>query len=231
MRRAFTLVEVLIVIGILGGGFVAWKTGLMPGSTKRAKASTAATTALVQANDNQGAAAAASVVKIGEANAEAPDSPSKRFVAEEVPLTLTLLPAPDSKALVEAERRKVAVMEGRLDEARRLYETAAKTAERLQKEKDEAIAARQAADLAIEKAAAAEQARTMQAFGFGVVAFIALAAFVYVKLFYISPDVGGKIIASIKGGASPAQAFTDLLAPRQYSIIRKARKLATEPSD
>lgn len=65
MRRAFTLIEVLIVVGLLGGGFVAWKTGLMPGSTKRAKTSTATTAALLQANDNQGAAAAASVVKIG----------------------------------------------------------------------------------------------------------------------------------------------------------------------
>lgn len=230
--RASISVAVIVAVALLGvGGLWIAKPSIFGGASKRAADSTAATAALEKAVDAQASAAAASVVKIAEANAAAPESPSRAFIGQETTVTLSRLPAPDPRALLEAEKRRAAVMEGRLDEARRLYEQAAKVSEKLQRERDEAIAARRAADLALEQAAAAEHARRMQAIGAGLLAALALAAFVYVKAFHVSPATLGEIAADIRRGVKPIQAMTDNLAPRQYARVRNAAKLATEPID
>lgn len=165
MRRGFTTLEIVAAVAVVG--FVAWLglPKLFHGSSRRANKSTEATQQLVVATTAQGSAVAASVTKIAEANSEAPASPSKDFIGQEATLALSQLPAPDPKALLEAERRKVAVMQGRLEEARDLYSSAALRADRLQREVEEALEARRQADLALEKAAAAERARTLQALG------------------------------------------------------------------
>ena len=123
-RRAAALtgVEVIVALALLAG--VAWfaKPSLFPGQSKRAAASTQATAAVEATTNAQGASAAASVAKIGEANAAAPASPARDFIGREVPMALSRLPAPDPQALLEAEKRRVDVMQGRLYEARRLYE-------------------------------------------------------------------------------------------------------------
>lgn len=232
--RAMTGVEIAVVLAVLAG--ITWlaKPSLFPGHSRRAEQSTEATARLEAATSAQGGTAAASVAKIGEANAAAPESPSRAFIAAEVPLTLSLLPAPDPTALIEAERRKSAVMEGRLDEARRLYDSAAAKADRLQRERDEALAARQAADLALEKAAAAEHARTMQAIGIGALALLLGAGWLYVKFNGISPSVAGKIIADYRAGTPITTAFDTYLSPRIQNLVNREAKLATtlppEPS-
>ena len=230
--RAMTGVEIIIVvaaIGVIGAWIV--KPKLFPGDSRRAAQSTAATAALVAATDAPAAVAAASVAKIAEANAVAPASPSRDFISQEAPLALTLLPAPDPTALLEAERRRSAVMEGRLDEARRRYESAAKESADLRRERDAAIAARQAADLAIEQAAAAEHARTMQAIGAGVLALLAAGAWLYTRIYSISPATLGSVAADIRSGANPISALNEHLAPRLHARVRRAAQLATDPKD
>lgn len=221
--------EVVVAVAVLGA-VAAWfaKPGWFSGDSKRAKQSTVATAKVEAATQAQGAAVAASVVKIGEANAEAPASPSRDFIAKEVPLALTQLPAPDSRELIAAEKRKVAVMEGRLEEARKLYEAAAKSAETLQRERDDALAARRAADSALERAAAARDARTRQAFGAGAVAFLALAAFAYAKIFGVGVGTLGSIAADIRAGRDPLGAMDTHLGPRLHARVRRAAKLAAE---
>lgn len=231
MRRGMTGIEVLAALALLGA--VAWwvKPSLFPGQSKRAAASTQATAAVETATNAQGASAAASVAKIGEANAVAPASPSKDFISREIPMALSRLPAPDPQALLEAERRRVAVMEGRLDEARRLYETAAKQSEKLQRERDEALAARRAVDLQLEQAAAAEHARTTQAIGAALVALLLLAGWIYTKVYSVGPDTLGKIAADVRAGIKPIAALNTHLAPRLHTKVRRAAKLAAEPKD
>jgi hypothetical protein len=170
--RALTGIEVaagIAVVGLLG-----WL--LLPkvfhGASRRANQSTQATAELLEAQRAQGASAAASVAKA---------SPVRDFIAQEVPVALSQLPAPDPKALIEAERRKVAVLEGRLEEARDLYSSAALRAERLQKDLAEAVEARQRADLALEQAAAAERARTIQAGAAVLLAVLIGAAWLWLK--------------------------------------------------
>ncbi len=233
--KGVATVIVIVVVAILGmGGAWLAKPSWFPGASKRAANSTKATEELVKATDTQGAFAAASVVKIGEANAIAPESPAKSFIAQEVPHTLSLLPAPDPKALIEAERRKAAVLEGRLDEARRLYEASAKEAAKLQREKDEALEARRNADLAHEKAAAAEHAKTLQMMGLGAIAFLLLAGWAYTKFYSISPAKIGGILADIRAGVSPTQAFdthiNSWLHPQINREVRLATPVATDPA-
>jgi hypothetical protein len=122
-------------------------------------------------------------------------------------------------------------MEGRLDEARRLYDASAKQAERLQRERDEALAARRSADLALEQAAAAEHARTVQAMVAALVALLAGAAWLYARFYSISPSSLGKVTADIRGGANPIAALDTHLAPWLHARVRRASQLATHPDD
>ena len=230
-RRGLTGVEVVVALAVLG--LVTWviKPSLFPGAAKRAAQSTQASAKLEEATTAQGAAAAASATKIGEANAEAPASPSKTFIAGEVPVLLSRLPAPDARELLAAEKRRAAVMEGRLDEARRLYEAAAKDSTRLQRERDEALAARHRMDLELERAAAAEHARTVQAMVAAGVALLLLAGWVYSRIYSIGPDTLGRIAADVRAGANPIAAMDLHLAPRLHAAVRRASKLASEPID
>jgi len=225
-KKGFAVAGVLVALAVVA--VVGWiaKPELFPGNSRRAAQSTQATAKVEETTQAQGAAAAASVAKIGEANADAPASPSRDFIAREVPVALSRLPAPDPLALLEAEKRRAAVMEGRAEEARKLYEAAAKQSARLQTERDEALAARHAADAALEKAAAAEHARTMQAAGAGVLALLCLAAFAYSKLYGIGGGTLGAIVADIRGGTAPTQAFDTHLAPRMHARVARAAKLA-----
>lgn len=226
-QKALTGVEVVVALAVIFGAIWLVKPSLLPGASRNAAQSTAATAKVEETTNAIGAAAAASVVKIGEANGMAPISPSKDFIGQEVPFLLSRLPAPDAKSLLEAEKRRSAVMEGRLQEAQALYESAAKAAAKLQTERDEAIAARRTVDLKLETAAAAEHARTMQFIGAVVILLIVSAAFLYIKIYHISPSTLGVMAAEIRAGGSPIQVMTDNLAPRQYASVQKAAKLAT----
>jgi hypothetical protein len=225
-RKGMTGVEVLVALAVIAAVTFVAKPSLFPGHSKRAAVSTETTARLEAATQAQGGTAAASIVKIGEANAGAEPSRSRDFIAREVPLALSLLPSPDPAALLEAEKRRVAVMEGRLDEVLRLYETATSKAERMQQERDEALAARRAADLALEKAAAAEHARTLQAMGAGIVAVLALALFAYAKLYGISLSTAGRIAADHKAGMPLITALDTHLAPRLHAQVNRAARLA-----
>lgn len=240
-NRGTVLVEVLVVLLLLGGGLFVAKPDLIPGTESyRAKKSAQSTTQLSTAITNadtaaqkQGAEVAAGLVAIERANDLAPASNSKNFIGQEVPHLRTLLPSPDPKALIEAEKRRTAVMEGRYEEAKRLYEDAAAKAAQLIKERDTAIAARnqaeyrrQLADQALLEAAAAAHARTVMALGVGAVCLVLLAAYIWLKFNSVSlPDMG-KIVADVKAGANPIQAFDTFVDARLHKKIQREAKLA-----
>jgi hypothetical protein len=229
--RGEATVLVVVIVAVIGLATWIFKPALFGGASKRAAQGTQATAQLEAAHAAQGAAAAASVAKIGEANTAAPASPARDFITQEVPVALARLPSPDPAELLAAEKRRSAVMEGRLDEARRLYEQSAKTSARLQAERDEALAARRAADLAHEQAAAAEHARTVQLLGAGVVVVLIGAAWLYTKVYSIGPHTIGAIAADIRAKVDPLKALDTHLAPRLHARVRKAAKLSTEPTD
>jgi hypothetical protein len=192
---------VLLAVVLLGGG--AWglsKTKFFSKRSQQAETSKETTEALLAAKDKQGAVAAASVVKIGEANTVAPSSPSRSFIGREVAVALASLPAPDADALMAAERRKVAVLEGRLVEADRLYGDAMKRADEYQREAARAIAAKRASDLALVEAAAAERGAEQQAFWFMLMAGAAGALYLWTKLSHVSPLSLSRVAQDIRSG-------------------------------
>lgn len=216
---------VLLIVGLLGlGGWGLSKTKWFNRESKRAKTSTETTADLIAAKDKQGAVAAASVVKIGEANAVAPESLSRAFIAREVPVALASLPAADIDALMQAERRKLAVMEGRLVEADRLYGDAMKRADEYQQAATRAIAAKRASDLALEQAASEARGAEQQAFWLTLVAIAAAALYVWSKLTHVSPGSLARAVADIRSGAGekdPAiQAIDSVTTPLQQWATR-----------
>jgi hypothetical protein len=226
--RAAIPVLVLWAVGLLAGLLLV-KPKMFNGDSRRAKASVEATAKLEKATDAQGAAAAASVVKIGEANAAAPDSPAKNFIAQEVPAALAKLPAPDPQALLEAERRRSAVMEGRAEEAARLYGLESAKSAELKRQLAAALADRRAADSAISEAAAARLAAERQQAVWTVIAGLAAALWLYARAFSISTASAGAIAADVRAGVPPIQALDTHLAPWLHASVNRAARLATPP--
>ena len=213
---------VVVAVGALVGLWAMPK--FFHGASRRANASTVATAKLEDATKAQGAAAAASVAKIGEANAMAPESPAKEFIADEVPLALTFLPTPDPEKLLEAERRRAAVMEGKYEEAKALYADAYKRAEKLQAERDKALADRRAADIALEKAAAAEHAGLIRQIILGIIVVLVAAGWVWARVNGLSLK---NLIAwayQVRQNEDPIAAMDGKLSPRLQQII--AEKVA-----
>lgn len=181
-QKGMTGIEIAVALAVLGalGWFAAPK--VFHGASRRAENSAQATQALEQATQAQGASAAASVAKIGEAAAMAPDSPAIDFIRQETPVALAKLPAPDAQALLDAERRRAAVMEGKFELAKSLYVQAFERAEKLQVERDRALEARRRADVALQEAAAAERASLIQAMVLTVVAIVVLGLWAWARV-------------------------------------------------
>lgn len=192
-----TLAALLVVAFVGVGALWLSKPRKLDGESRRAAAGIEATAQLeaahkaeLAAKDAQAATAAASVAQIGVAAADVPASPAADFIRREVPVAAASLPKPDPAALLAAEQRRLAVMEGRLAEADRLYRGAYADAQRLaervakvERERDEAQAARDAADRKIAEAAAANLALTRQSrLQWAGLALLAVAAlWVWVK--------------------------------------------------
>jgi len=231
--RAEISLALLIVIGLVTGGGIAWFGPKLWGSSKRAKQSTqataqleAATQARIEADRARHASAAAGVATIGRATADLPESPATEFVRAEVPAIMAKLPAPDPLALLEAERRRVAFMEGQRDFARSLYaEESARSSELLKQvaQKDAALKKaqdeRERVDLAIEKAASAELAERRQKFVLiGIVGLVA-AGWTWSRLNGLSLKNLTMWARQVQDGEDPIAAMDGKLSPRLQKLI------------
>ena len=227
-NKGVTGIEIALIVAVVGalGWFAAPK--IFHGASRRADNSAKATEQLEQATNAQGASAAASVTKIGEAAGMAASSPAIDFIRREVPVALASLPTPDPRAILRAEQRRVAVMEGKLDEARRLYEVEAKRAAKLQEERDEALAARRQADVALQEAAAAEHAATVQAMAAGGLALIALALWAWAKLNGFSTRTVGQMAADIRAGDKPTEVIDRYVPVRLWPKVKREAQLHTD---
>jgi prepilin-type N-terminal cleavage/methylation domain-containing protein len=226
-KSAFTLIEIVVVVALLGAAATWLAPKVFHGDSRRAKQSQEATADLLDAQKAKEGNIAASVVVIGQANAEAPASPSKEFIAREVPLALSQLSAPDAIALLEASERKKAVMEGQLKQADKLYGQATAKVEDLVKKLAEAEEQRKASDLAISEAAAYKLGaeRTKMMLGAGIAVLVLVAA--YLKFYGISQATMGRIAADARSGVPVIQAIDAHLAPWLHSNVNKHARLNT----
>lgn len=224
-QSGFAVLEYFAVAAIIAiaGYFVAPK--LFDGASRRADQSVEATKALEDANRAQGAFVAASITSIQRANSDAPESPSKAFIGLESGLALSGLPSPDYKALLESEKRRVAVMEGRIEEISGLYEKAGKRLSELQKERDEAVLQRQAIDQKLVEAAAVSRGKDQVIVAMGLLALLLLCVTVYMKFFGINSATLGLMAADIRSGTPPIIAMDTHLAPWMLKKVQKHAKL------
>ena len=241
-RRGEVATVALLCVAVVGLAAFIFKPRRLDGESRRADAGKAATAEVVAtvaavdaATEAKGAAAAASLAQIGTAAASLPPSPAADFIGREVPLALGYLPAPDPAALLEAERRRLAVMSGQLEEARRLYAEAYKDAdaakaraERAEAERAAAIADRQTADAAISEAAAANLAlRRRSALQWAGIALLAILAAV-VWFSGVSPAKIGRALAAVRAGESPVAAFDRVLPEWIQARVNRAARLETQ---
>lgn len=277
IRGAVLETVLLVAAGVALVGFVL-KPRFMDGDSKRADKSAQASAKLegataealaaaerekaaaldrLHALEAQAGSAAAGVVKIGEANTLAPESPARDFIGREVPAVLSKLPSADLAALLEAERRRVAVMSGDLKAADALYRREAAETVRLRDEMKLALAKADAAaaDATAAKAAlAGEQAerrrvdgelaeaaavrlalerrdrlQRLALYGAGVLALV-------VWLSGVSPLKIGRALADIRGGTDPQLAFDGVLPEwmqpvAKWSRVRAERKARRDAAD
>lgn len=222
--------DIILVLAVLGVAGWLGKGFLFSEDKKNAKESQQATQRLLEAQQEQAASVAASVTSIGAANAEAPESPSRAFIEREVPEALALLPNAPESALKAAEQRRMAVMEGRLTEANRLYAQLRDENAYLIKQKNEAVARRIEADKTLIQAAnerAEEELKRTLIIGAAIL--LALGWFTRAR-----QSVPLAVLGQNLGMANrPKELVSHLdatLTPSQQKAVRKHAKLHT-PDD
>jgi hypothetical protein len=178
-RGSALVIVLLVLVGVLAAPKV---VPIINGDSRRAEEGQTTTAALNAASNAPAAANTASAQVIGQAAARLPDSPAATFIRREVPIMLARGPVPDAAELIAAEKRLNAYLSGQLDEARRLHSSALEQAGDLRAALADAQAAKRASDDAISTAAAEKIAANRAALGLGVLAALALAAFVWVKI-------------------------------------------------
>jgi flagellar basal body-associated protein FliL len=224
-RRGTAIIDVVVVLGVvavagwLGKGFFFSK------DKERAKESEAATVALIDAQKDQSSAVAASVTAIGVANDEAPESPSKAFIEREVPEALALLPKPPESALKAAETRRMAVMEGRLHEANRLYAELRDANMDLKAQRDAAIQRRIDTDMELIEAAKSRASSELRQ---GIIMLVAAVAAIgwFTRAKQSVPiAVVGQAMAQANRPHKAVQELDAALTRGQQKAVRKAVKL------
>lgn len=265
VRGEVTLATVALVAGLTVLAGWLFKPKVFDGDSRRAVQSVEATAAVESATaaalaaaerekaaaqaeraalEKQAASAAAGVVKVGEANAQAPESPARDFIGREVPAILSKLPAADLAQLLEAEQRRAAVMSGdlkradalyqreaaealRLREAIRAAEAQAQTAARETMEAKAALATEQAerrrVDGELEKVAAVRLAleRRSRLQWAALAALAVLAGGVWLS--GVSPLRIGRALADIRAGTAPATAFDGVLPEWMQPVVKWSR--------
>ena len=225
-QRGEVVTIVLICCALLGGLFLVKKPKVFDKRSKQADSSVVATANLENVTNERGSQAAASVVAISKANTLAPDSPTKDFITKEIPVALANLPAPDALALIAAESRRAAVMEGRAIEAEKLYAAALQNASTLQKERDTALAARRAIDSQLVEAAALQRGAEGERNLFIIVAVLSVALWLYCKITHFSPSAIASAISDIRKGSDPVTSLDIAASPLQQKIVDRIVKLS-----
>ncbi len=225
-QRGVAPLVIVVVLAGIGLGLMAFKPKWLHGDSKRAAESAATTEALLASQKKLSATAAASVAMIGQANATAPESREKEFVSREVPVALSLLEAPDPVALLAAERRKNAVLEGKVQVIEQLYGDQAKTNEALRHENVIAIAAKRASDTELAQVAAERLGAEKTATRWMIVAGVCVLLYLYVKFTHIGPGAIAEAVSDMRkqGATAGITALDGVTSRLQQKMVRFINK-------
>ncbi len=244
-NRAEVLTIVMLILGLAGLGAYLFKPKKLDGESRRADKGKQTTEQVetsvavaVAAEQAKGAKAAAIITEVAKANLAEPSSPNREYIDKDLTLALDLLPKADLVALLAAEKRHAAFVEGKLDAVEKLYGSAYTDNQALQKraaiaetKADAAFNAKRESDNAISEAAAANLALSrrsaQQWFAIGIL----IVGFAIYRLHLVGPGALGKMAADIRGGGNALNALSNYTAPWLFARVQKAAKLNTELKD
>lgn len=220
------------IVGVLG--FLAFKPKALDGASRNAAASTAATTNVNTAHNeevnslkNKSSSAAAGVATIAKVAGTLPDTLSKQAIQNEAGIVQSKLETPDPIELLAAERRANAILMGNLEESRRLNDLAYKDSAEL---RDRTIAAeaktakaeavRDAIDLKLGEAAAkalgAEQANNRWKITLAAVAIL----YLWTKFSHVSYGAIAEAAHDIKQGKAGVEALDAVTTRFQQKLSK-----------
>lgn len=181
------------------------------------------------ANHKTAATVSASLNQMGVAASQLPDSPQKQFIVREGVWLSPLLPPPDPAALLAAERRRVAILEGKLELADKLYATANKEraallarAAKAEAKADAAFASRRAMDGQLAESAAYQRGQQAVIGILAAIVVLVVILWILAKVNGFTPQTLGRMIADIRSGESADVVFDRYVPERLHRKVRHA---------
>lgn len=228
--RGFAWAVPLVMLALSALGVVVLKPKWMHGDSKRAQTAAQTTEALVAAGANQTAKASAVFVKIGETNAEAPDSPQKRVISRFVPIGLSFTGEPDPAFMLELEKLKTATLQGKVDQADKINAVLMQDAAATRLQLARAVADKRASDDELQRVAA-ERLGAERTQNILILVVVSLAGlYLYTKFTHTSPWALAKAITDMRNPAAAEQnagvaAIDAATTPLQQMMVRWHTKL------
>ena len=232
---AFGVIEVVAIVAVAAWLGPKVAPSLFDGRTKEAEASANASAEVeermakaIEAEQAKGAVVAASVQQMGVAAGQLPDSPQRTFIVRESGWVAPLLPPPDPAALLASERRRVAILEGQLELADKLYrdgtkDNAALLARAVKAEGRVIKALAERREVDTELAESAAYARGKDAV-IGILAAIVVLIGIlygYVKLTGFGRADIARMANRIREGMAPLDAIDATIPDRLHASIEK----------
>ena len=224
---------ILILVLVALGVFVA-KPKFLDSRTKEADHSAEASKKVegavaeaIAAEDAKGAAVAASLNQIGVAANQLPTTPQSIFISREVSFVSPLLPPPNPLKLLEAERRRSALLEGRLDEADRMYTAGVasntKLLERATNAEAKAAVAfdtRRDMDKQLAESAALARGQQQMIAIISVIAALAVGLWLYVHFTSFGTADIARLVNRVNTGMNPIDAIDATIPDWMHSKIK-----------
>lgn len=226
----------LIVLGTVIVGFFIPKPKFLDSRSREADKSSEVSAEVEEAvrkakkaDNDKGEVVAAGLVQIGVAAGQLPDSPQATFIGREAAFMSPLLPPPSPVALLASERRRVALLEGKLELADKLYAQGTKeNAQLLERAVNAEVKlgaaqeARRAVDVQLQESAA--YARGQDAVIGVLVGIVVLVVvlWVFAKVNGFGPKTLGNMLADIRSGDSVVTVFDRYVPVRLQRVVRHA---------
>ena len=228
----------VVVAGVLALAAFMFKPRALDGDSRRADASVAASKDVEKAHDDKDKAvkqksseAAASVEVMSSVIAVLPESPEKTFLVEEGKVVKSKLEPPDPMELLAAEKRKVAILTGQVEEGHRLYALAFQHTKELEEKLSaadakiaEKEAQREAVDLKLQQTASERLGAERQRNQILVALAVLVVLYLYTKVTHLSPNALAEAVKDIKGGTPGVQALDSVTTRTQQAIARFIQK-------
>ena len=226
----------LIVLGTVVIGFFLPKPKFLDSRSREADKSSEVSSKVEEAvskarkaDSEKGEVVAAGLVQIGVAAGQLPESPQATFIGREAAFMSPLLPAPSPTALLASERRRVALLEGKLELADKLYAQGTKEngkllerAVKVEVKRDAAQVERRGVDSQLQESAAYARGKDAIIGLLAGIVVLVVVLWLFAKLNGFGPKTLGNMLADLRGGDSLESVFDRYVPVRLQKDVRHA---------